>query len=139
MVKYSDKFHIRKDFKVSLEGKVDPETNRSEEDTLEQISNSSGYTKARILRMSFLEYAEKNKCLLSKSPMIDNYVDNNGTKEFEKLECPSLLDNREKFIEYYKGSDEKERMKIRISLNDWGKIIDMVELNEGRKIGRMSR
>jgi hypothetical protein len=43
---------------------------------------------------------------------------------------PTLFANREKWINYYKNSSEKDRTQLRIVVNDLQKIFRMVDINE---------
>jgi hypothetical protein len=138
MSKFSNDFEIKKSFTFNLEGKINPETGRSEADQLEELSELSHCTVSKKTRDYVINGMKNDSHLLSKDLKIEHFM-LDGNIEPITIGIPALFDNREKFIEYYKGADQQERIKIRIALNDWSKIADNIEFNEGRKISRIAR
>jgi ribbon-helix-helix CopG family protein len=60
----------------------------------------------------------------------DNFTVDNWLEDPNFQVVPALFSDREKWINYYKNSSEKDRTQLRIVVNDLQKIFRMVDINE---------
>ena len=94
---------------------------------LEKIRWREHKERAEILRIAIQEY------IRSHAEGNDTFKLDTWNKDPEFQAVPTFLSTREKWLQYYKDSNEKDRTRLRIQVMDLSKIFRNIDFNENRK------
>jgi len=111
---------MRREFQFPLEYEKDPVTNKSEVETLLEISNRKDYSVSRTIREYVLNGMNKDEHMLSRNPKLDQFIGEESKPEKYIPMEPTLADytnSHKEFIEKSNFSREELRRREQRSMD----------------------
>ena len=103
---------------------IDAYLEDSEKKAFKDIAKREKKSQSELLRRIVVDYNQKH------GAGNDNFTVDNWLEDPNFQVVPALFSDREKWINYYKNSSEKDKTQLRIVVNDLVKIFRMVDINK---------